>query len=69
VITTCAFRRLSAHRSLVMELCAVLFLVTFRLLAGAPDPAKVPGGDPTPHEALQDELLRMGGVVPLNVES
>ena len=43
-----------------MELCPVPFLVTFSLLAGAPDLAQVRGGDPTPREALQDELLRVG---------
>jgi len=43
-----------------MERCAVLLLVTFSLLAGAPDLAQVTGGGPTPREALQAELLRMG---------
>jgi len=43
-----------------MELCALLFLATVSVLAETPDLAQVPGGDPISHEALQDELLRMG---------
>ncbi len=43
-----------------MEPCSVLFLVTVSVLAGTPDVAQVPTGDPAPYEALRDELVRMG---------
>ncbi len=42
-----------------MEFCSVLPLVTFSLLAGAPDLAPVPGRDAIPREALRDELIKM----------